>query len=163
MPRVVIKQCQSFSSACSKYFDMLAVAEKHHVVCGVGHQQASTASSYRQKCHSSSFFLHTVDWATPPLWGNIFLTISTVMLTSTRACQHDILLGDKEEMPYRMTDCQAWRQRNKMTNGKKEREKASTAQLHLPFIEAVMNLLTSHSEYFKEAILDFWCTDLFAN
>lgn len=35
-----------------------------------------------------------------------------------------------------MTDCQAWRQRNKMTNGKKEREKALTAQLHLPFIEA---------------------------
>lgn len=136
MPRVVIKQCQSFSSACSKYFDMLAVTEKHHVVCGVGHQQASTVSSYRQKCHSSSFFLHTVDWATPPLWGNIFLTISTVMLTSTRACQHDILLGDKEGMPYRMTDCQAWRQRNKMTNGGKEREKASTAQLHLPFIES---------------------------
>lgn len=57
------------------------------------------------------------------------------MLTSAIACQHDILLGDKGGMPYRMTVCQACRQENSQADQwkkKREREIESSPVLSLP-------------------------------
>ncbi len=98
--------------------------------------------SHTGRSATAAVFLHSVDWAAPLLWRNIFLNTSTVMLTSAIACQHDILRGDKAGMPYRMTVCQACRQETvKLTGGKKKSFLPLSFQL--PLIEAVMELVTS--------------------
>lgn len=126
MPHVVVKQRQSISWISSKYFDVLAAAEKHHVVYSMGHQQPVGLSLLPRartgRSATAAVLFHSEDWA-----GNIFLNTSTVMLTSASACQRDILLGDKGGMPYRMTVYQACRQENSGADqwGKKSEKKLS--------------------------------------
>lgn len=75
------------------------------------------------------FFIHSVEWAAPPSWGNIFLNTSTVMLTPAIACQHDILLGDNGEVPYRIV-CQACRQeKSRADQWRKKGERQSCLSL----------------------------------
>lgn len=74
------------------------------------------------------------------------------MLTPAIACQHDILLGDKGDLLYRMTVRPADRRTVELTSGEKKRERQSYLSL-APCVfdrssDGVCN--KSRFEYFKK-------------
>lgn len=78
---------------------------------------------------TAAVFPLSVDCAPLLSQTNIFLNTSTVMLTSAIACQHDILLGDKGGISFRMTVFQACRQEN---SGADRWAKKNSVALSLP-------------------------------